>query len=59
MGRHLFLIRGGDELERAAEREIVRRRQLEIVRTNRERHAFTDPRLQLADDVLARRFDAA
>ena len=58
MGRHLFLIRSGDELERTAEREIVRRRHGEIVRTNRERHAF-DARLQLADDVLARRFDAA
>ena len=59
MARHLFLIRGGDEVERAAEREIVRRRHLELVRTTRERHAFADPRVQLADDLLAQRFDAA
>jgi hypothetical protein len=59
MARHLFLIRGGDELERVAEREIVRRRHLEVVRSARERHAFADPRVQLADDLLAQRFGAA
>jgi hypothetical protein len=59
MARHLFLIRGGDEVERAAEREIVRRRHLELVRTARERHIFADPRVQLADDLLAQRFGAA
>ena len=59
MARHLFLIRGGDEVERAAERELVRRRHLAVVRTTRERHAFADPRIQLADEVLADRCDAA
>jgi hypothetical protein len=59
MARHLFLIRTADEPGRAAEREIVRRRQLELVRTARERHAFSDLRVQLADDLLAQRFDAA
>jgi hypothetical protein len=59
MARHLFLIRTPDEPGRAAEREIVRRRQLELVRTARERHAFADARIQLADDLLAQRFDAA
>jgi hypothetical protein len=57
--RHLFLIRNPDEPSRSAEREIVRRRQLELVRTARERHAFADPRVQLADDLLAQRFGAA
>jgi hypothetical protein len=59
MARHLFLIRTADEPGRAAEREIVRRRQLELVRAARERHAFSDLRVQLADDLLAQRFDAA
>jgi hypothetical protein len=59
MTRHLFLIRGGDELERAAEREIVRRRHLEVVRSARERHAFADPRTTFAKELLAQRFDAA
>ena len=59
MARHLFLIRSPAEPERAAEREIVRRRQLELVRSARERHAVADPRIQLADDLLAQRFDAA
>jgi hypothetical protein len=59
MARHLFLIRTADEPGRAAEREIVRRRQLELVRTAREPQAFSDLRVQLADDLLAQRFDAA
>ena len=59
MARHLFLIRSADEPGRAAEREIVRRRHLELVRSARERHAFADPRIQLADDLLAQRFHAA
>ena len=58
MARHLFLIHNPDEPARAAEREIVRRRQLELVRIARERHAFADPRMQLADEVLAQRFGA-
>ena len=59
MTRHLFLIRNPEEPGRAAEREIVRRRQLELVRTARERHAFADQRVQLADDLLAQRLGAA
>jgi hypothetical protein len=59
MPRHLFLIRNRDEPGRTAEREIVRRRHMELVRTTRERHAFSDLRVQLADDLLAQRFDAA
>jgi hypothetical protein len=59
MSRHLFLIRGGDEVERAAERELVRRRHLQLLRTARDRHLFADPRTQIAQDALARRFDAA
>jgi hypothetical protein len=59
MARHLFLIRGGDEVERAAERELVLRRHLELVRSTRERHAFADPRTTFAKDLLAQRIDAA
>ena len=61
MARHLFLIRGGagEQPERAVERELARRRHLAVVRATRERHRFADPRLQLLDDLHARRHDAA
>jgi hypothetical protein len=61
MARHLFLIRGGEAANsRETERELTRRRHLASLRATRERHRFADPRLQLLDDVHARRHhDAA
>lgn len=59
MRRRLFLIHGGETTERIAEREAARRAQLQVLRRKRERHGLADPRIQLADDLLAQRFEAA
>jgi hypothetical protein len=60
MKPRLFLIHSREEdRERIAEREAARRAHLRIVRERSERHGLADPRIRLADDVLARRFDAA
>jgi hypothetical protein len=60
MKSRLFLIQNREQdRERIAEREAARRAHLRIVRERNERHSFADPRIRLADDVLARRFEAA
>jgi hypothetical protein len=58
--KRLFLIQGrGQDRERIAEREAARRAHLRVIRERSERHGLADPRVRLADDVLARRFEAA
>jgi hypothetical protein len=60
MKPRLFLIHKREQdHERIAEREAARRAHLQIVRERSERHSFADPRIRLADDVLAQRFEAA
>jgi hypothetical protein len=60
MKARLFLIKNRErDRERIAEREAARRAHLRVVRERSERHSFADPRIRLADDVLARRFEAA
>jgi hypothetical protein len=60
MKSRLFLIQNREQdRERIAEREAARRAHLRIVRERNERHSFADPRIRLADDALARRFEAA
>jgi hypothetical protein len=60
MKSRLFLIHNRKrDRERIAEREAARRDQLRIVRERSERHSLADPRIRLADDVLAQRFEAA
>lgn len=60
MKPRLFLIHSREpDAERIAEREAARKAHLRIIRERSERHSFADPRIRLADDVLARRFEAA
>jgi hypothetical protein len=60
MKPRLFLIHSREQdRERIAEREAARRAHLRIARERSDRHGLADPRIRLADDVLAQRFDAA
>jgi hypothetical protein len=60
MKPRLFLIHSREpNRERIAEREAARRAHLRIIRDRSERHGLADPRMRLADDFLARRFEAA
>jgi hypothetical protein len=60
MKTRLFLIHSRErDRERIAEREAARRAHLRVIRERSERHSFADPRIRIADDVLAQRFEAA
>jgi hypothetical protein len=60
MKPRLFLIKSREQdRQRLAEREAARRAHLRVIRERSERHGLADPRVRLADDVLARRFEAA
>jgi hypothetical protein len=60
MKRKLLIIHSRElDRERIAEREAARQSHLRVIRSRRERHSLADPRIQLADDVLTQRFEAA
>jgi hypothetical protein len=60
MKPRLVLIKNRErDRERVAEREAARQAHMRIIRERSERHSFADPRIRLADDVLAQRFEAA